>query len=149
MTCLKEEILEVQADALCLEEEETADHLLIHCRWVSALWDLALSLIGISWVQPSNVRDVVVAWRRRMKKRRRRMKKSWVLGVWNMVPLAIWWTSWKERNRHIFDDKAVLLQDFKLYFLRLFYSWSVGLCGNKSLNFLAFVDCIMDESLRA
>ena len=29
--------------SLCLEEEETADHLLVHCRWVSALWDLALS----------------------------------------------------------------------------------------------------------
>ena len=128
--------------SLCLEEEETADHLLVHCRWVSALWDLALSLMGISWVQPSNVRDVVVAWRRRM-------KKSWVLGVWNMVPLAIWWATWNERNHHIFNDKVLSFQDFKLYFLRLLYSWIVGLSGNKNLNFLAFVDCIMDESLRA
>ena len=128
--------------SLCLEEEETADHLLVHCRWVSALWDLALSLTGISWVQPSNFRDVVVAWRRRM-------KKSWILGVWNMVPLAIWRTTWKERNRRIFDDQALSLQDFKLYFLRLLFSWSVGLCGNNNLNFLAFVNCIMDESFRA
>ena len=59
--------------SMCLEEEETVDHLLVLC-WVSLLWDLALSLIGISWVQSSNVRDVVVAWRRRM-------KKSWVLRV--------------------------------------------------------------------
>ena len=44
-------------------------------------------------VQPSNVKDVV-AWRRRM-------KKSWVLGVRSMVPLTIWWTTWKERNRRI------------------------------------------------
>jgi len=57
------------------------DHLLVHCRWVSSLWDLSLSLMGVNWVQPSNVRDVAVAWRRRM-------KKSWILGVWNMVPLA-------------------------------------------------------------
>ena len=64
--------------SMCLEEEEIVDHLLVHSHWVSALWDLALSLMGISWVQPSNVRDVVVAWRRRM-------KKSWILGVWNMV----------------------------------------------------------------
>ena len=66
-----------------------------------------------------------------------------------MVPLAIWWTTWKERNRRIFDDKALPLQDFKLYFLRLLYSWSVGLYGNKTSNFLAFVDCIMVESSRA
>ena len=77
------------------------------------------------------------------------MKKSWACGVWNMVPLAIWWTTWKERNRRIFDDKVLSCQDFKRYFLRWLYSWSVGLSGNKNLNFLAFVDCIMDESLRA
>ena len=66
-----------------------------------------------------------------------------------MVPLAIWWATWKERNLRIFDDKVSLFQDFKLYFLRLLYSWSVRLSGNKNLTFLAFVDCIMDESLRA
>jgi len=66
------------------------DYLLVHW-WVSLIWDLALSLMGASWVQSSNVWDVVVAWGRRM-------KKSWVLGVWNMVPLAIWWATWKERK---------------------------------------------------
>jgi len=76
--------------------------------------------MGVSWVQPSNVRDVVVAWRRRV-------KKSWILGVWSMVPLAIWWATWKERNRRIFEDKALSFQEYKLYFLRLLFSWSVGL----------------------
>ena len=60
-----------------------------------ALGFISLSLMGVSWVQPSNVKDVLVACRRRM-------KKSWVLGVWNMVPLAIWWATWKERNRRVF-----------------------------------------------
>jgi len=41
--------------SMCLQEEEALDHLLVHCRWVSSLWDLALSLMGISWVQPSNM----------------------------------------------------------------------------------------------
>ena len=76
------------------------------------------------------------------------MKKSWVLGVWNVVPLTIWWATWKERNRRIFDVKVLSFHDFELYFLRLLYSWSVGLCGFKNLNFLASVDCIMDESVR-
>ena len=76
--------------SLCLEVE-SVDHLLVHCRWVSSLWNLSLSLMEVSWVQPSHVRDAVVAWRRRM-------KKSWILGVWNMILLAIWWATWKERN---------------------------------------------------
>ena len=63
--------------SMCLEEEETVDHLLVPCRWVSSLWYLSLSLMRITWRQPSNVRYVVVA-------SRRRIKKSWVLqfGVW-------------------------------------------------------------------
>jgi len=68
------------------------------------------------------------------------MKKSWVLGVWDMVPLAIWWAIWKERSQHIFDDKALSFQDFRLYFLRLHYSWNVGLNGDKFVNFMGFVD---------
>jgi len=50
--------------------------------------------MGVSWVQPSNVRVVVVAWKRRM-------KKSWILGVWKMVPLAIWWLLGR-REIHVF-----------------------------------------------
>jgi len=70
------------------------------------------------------------------------MKKSWILGVWNTVPLAIWWVTWKERSRRIFEDKALSFQDYRLYFLRLLYCWSVGHSGNKILNFLGFVNCI-------
>ena len=66
-----------------------------------------------------------------------------------MIPLAIWWATWKERNHRIFEDKTLSLQDFKLYLLRLLYSWRARLSGDKELNFLAFIDCIMDESLRA
>jgi len=36
--------------SMCLEEEEAVDHLLVHCQWVSSLWDLFLSLMGISWI---------------------------------------------------------------------------------------------------
>uniref|UniRef100_A0A7C9D869 Reverse transcriptase zinc-binding domain-containing protein n=1 Tax=Opuntia streptacantha TaxID=393608 RepID=A0A7C9D869_OPUST len=94
---------------VCLEERESVNHLLVNCRWVSSLCDLSLSLMGVSWVQTSNVRDVVAAWRRRMQKR-------WVLGFGNMIPLSIWWATLKEGNRRIFEDKASSFQAFKLYF---------------------------------
>ena len=47
--------------ALCLEEEESVHHLLVHCRWVSLLWHLSLSIMGVSWAQPFTVKDVLVA----------------------------------------------------------------------------------------
>ena len=37
--------------------------------------------MSVGWVQPFLVKDVVVAWRRRM-------EKSRVCGVWKMIPLA-------------------------------------------------------------
>jgi len=40
-----------------------------------------------------------------------------------------------------------MFQVYKLCLLRL-YNWSVGLNDNKNVNFLGFVDCIMDESWR-
>jgi len=35
--------------------------------------------MGFSWVQPKRRREVLVAWRRRLKKR-------WVIGVWKLMP---------------------------------------------------------------
>ena len=100
--------------SMCLGEEESADHLLIHCRWASSLCHLSLSLMGVRWAQPSSIKDVVVAWRR--------TKNNWISSVWNKIPLAILWCTWKERNSRIFEDKALSYQNYKLYFLRLLYN---------------------------
>ena len=98
--------------------------------------------MGVSWVQSSSVIAVLVAWRRRL-------KKCWVHGIWKLVPIAIWWCTWKERNQQIFDDKASSVQDFKLYFLGTLYSWSQVLNGGSKVSLLDFVDKIMHGSLRA
>jgi len=79
----------------------------------------------------------------------RRLKKSEVHGIWKLVPLAIWWCTWKERNRRIFEGKGSSLQDFKLYFLRMLYSWSQVLDGGSKVSLLNFIDKIMHKSLRA
>ena len=54
----------------------------------------------------------------------------------------------RDRNRNR-DRIRVLNHWFKLYFLRFLFSWNSGLNGYKHLTFLGFIDCIMDESLRA
>ena len=71
------------------------------------------------------------------------MKKCWGFGVWKMIPLAIWWTTWKERNQRIFEGLYMSFQDFKLYFLRILYGWCHVLDGGTNLTFLDFVDKIM------
>jgi len=77
------------------------------------------------------------------------MKRGWLQGIWKMIPLDIWWSTWKERNQRIFDGKARSYQEFKFYFLRTLYSWSQVLNVGTYLNFLDFVDKINIESTRA
>ena len=47
---------------MCEEEEETIDHLLIHCKFAKMLWDLFLSIVRISWVFSHSVLHTLLAW---------------------------------------------------------------------------------------
>ena len=46
---------------MCFVEEEMVDHFFVHCWWVSNVRNLSLSSMGVSWVQPPIVRNVLVA----------------------------------------------------------------------------------------
>ena len=37
---------------LCGKEEETVDHLLVHCPHTRVLWELLLAIVGVKWVFP-------------------------------------------------------------------------------------------------
>lgn len=75
---------------MCFGDEE----LIVH------LFALSVDLcIGLNWVQPQTMREVLVAWRRKL-------KKSWIVVVWNLMSLTIWWNTWKEMNSQIFESKA-------------------------------------------
>ena len=47
---------------LCEEEEETIEHLLIHCSKAKMLWNLFLMIVGSSWVFLLSVLHTFLAW---------------------------------------------------------------------------------------
>ncbi|RVW60639.1 hypothetical protein CK203_048902 [Vitis vinifera] len=47
---------------LCCDEEETINHILIHCPKARVLWNLVFSLFGVNWVLPLTVRDTLLGW---------------------------------------------------------------------------------------
>ena len=46
---------------LCGKEEESTDHLLIHCDLTHDLWHFAFYLFGVSWVLPSTMNGVLLS----------------------------------------------------------------------------------------
>ena len=46
---------------ICLRQEDTVDHLLIHCIKTRSLWELLFSLCGVTWVNPLSLRDALLS----------------------------------------------------------------------------------------
>ncbi|CAM8953600.1 unnamed protein product [Rhodiola kirilowii] len=84
---------------LCNSEQETADHLLLHCRWSWNLWALCLSWWGsCSWVMPKSSRSLLESWTVEGVSRSHKR-------LWKTFGYAIMWTIWEERNLRCFQNK--------------------------------------------
>ena len=70
---------------LCGKDEETIDHLLLHCPMARLLWDLLLAIFGVNWVFPKSVSETLISWRGSCVGKRR--KKAWMT-----TPLTLFWT---------------------------------------------------------
>ena len=80
---------------LCGSEKENVNHLLIHCTVARVLWEIVLGLFGAQWVFPETVKEVVLSWKGSFVGKKRKK-------IWRSIPLFIFWTVWKERNKLAF-----------------------------------------------
>ena len=92
---LRERIL-VNRCCMCHRNEETVDHLLLHCPIAHSLWVYMFQILRIQWLMPGSMESLVYCW-------------SFWLGkfnpnIWNMVPGCLMWIVWTERNRCSFED---------------------------------------------
>ena len=46
---------------LCGKEEETVDHLLVHCPHTRVIWELLLAIVGVKWVFPLSIRETLLS----------------------------------------------------------------------------------------
>jgi len=66
---------------LCKRDEESVDHLLLHCDVASALWNNIFTRFGMSWFMPRRVIDLFAYW---WKSERPRSAL-----IWEMAPICI------------------------------------------------------------
>ena len=102
---------------MCEEEEETIDHLLIHCKFAKMLWDLLLSIVGISWVFPNTILHTLIAWQGAAVGKKRKK-------IWLAAPLCLFWNLWRARNRLVFENEAPSVQRIKANFVTNLWSWA-------------------------
>ena len=62
---------------------------------VRALWDVVFGLVDVKWVFPEILKEVLASWRGSFVGKKRKK-------IWDVIPLCIFWTVWKERNRLTF-----------------------------------------------
>ena len=118
---------------MCLENEETIDHLLLHCSKARALWELLFTLVGVSWVLPSSVRETLLSWHGSFVSKKRKK-------VWRAAPLHIFWTVWKTRNRLAFKDDELSIQRLKYSFLLSLWSEAKLFIVECPLTMVNFID---------
>ncbi|RVW67016.1 hypothetical protein CK203_064869 [Vitis vinifera] len=73
---------------LCGCAEESVNHVLIHCIVARALWELVLGLVGVKWVFPESVKEVLFSWRGHLVGKKGKK-------IWKAISLCIFWTVWK------------------------------------------------------
>lgn len=119
---------------LCLRDEESVDHIFIHCVYANMVWDFFLIHLRISWSWPSHLDELMILdW--------------WICDLevlpsimWSFLSVAICWGPWKERNRRIFDDKSRGLRSCVFTLIRCFlFGLLSGMTLGKRIGFLCGV----------
>ena len=118
---------------MCLEKEETIDHLLLHYTKIRVLWYLFFNLFGVSWVLPSSVRKTLLSWHGSFVGKNRKK-------VWRTTPLYIFWTVWKARNRLAFKDDVLSIPRLKYSFVLSLWSEVKLFIFDCPLTIVSFID---------
>ncbi|XP_026431410.1 uncharacterized protein LOC113328545 [Papaver somniferum] len=90
---------------MCGDAIETSGHLLLHCKVTYKLW-LNLIPTGWCWIIPNSFLDLVQGWQQ--------LNQSSNSLYWNLIPAAVVWVIWGERNARTFESSHTFKTDIDL-----------------------------------
>jgi hypothetical protein len=103
------------------------------CEVARTLWSVLFTLFGVKWVLNGRVLDLMACWKGQ------RGNKI-VMEVWNMAPLCLMWTIWKERNACCYEDTELTMVELSNKFLKLLFLWAGVLNIPQVSNMQQFVE---------
>jgi DNA segregation ATPase FtsK/SpoIIIE-like protein len=101
---------------MCQRDDETVDHLLLHCPAIQPLWSFVFRAFNIYWVLPRRVMDLLFGWRNCLGRHQS--------NIWNLAPLCLMWTVWRERNSRTFEDVKKSADQLRGSFVESLFDWS-------------------------
>jgi hypothetical protein len=101
---------------MCCCDGETVDHLLLHCSAVQKLWNYVFLTFRVHWVLPRQVADLLFGWHNWFGKHHSH--------IWNLIPLCLMWTVWRERNLRTFEDLSSSQDQLLGTFVTSLFDWS-------------------------
>jgi hypothetical protein len=79
---------------------ETTNHLLLHCSYTEAVWNIVALSYSLSNYEALGQSEDPGEWLQKIAASRDRRERKQMIGIL----LTFWWMVWKERNRRIFDQ---------------------------------------------
>lgn len=113
---------------MCKLEAETTNHLLLHCPVATKIWNFFYDAFGVYWAQGEAVQMVFLE------------KKTKIFStkgnfMWDVLPFAICWCIWKERNSRTFEGKELktdrIIQEIKATILY----WAIPFKALEGIHF--------------
>ena len=117
---------------MCKKARESVDHLLLHCEYARELWSFILCIVGLHWVMPCKVSELLACLRRRAVSSKN--------VIWNAIPSCLMWLIWRERNRRAFEDTERHSMELKMIFLHTIVEWTAAMSSQPTLSMLHFID---------
>ena len=127
----KKNMVLINRCGMCKRDEETIDHLLLHCEGIQVLWNAFFSRFGLAWSMPRGLVNLLQCW--------------WTGGrscnavVWKMVPYCIMWCLWSERNKRYFDDFNSSWEDLLHFFFTNLFTWAAVWLAPTVITYLDFL----------
>lgn len=102
---------------LCDEDEETLNHIMLQCRKAQKLVALLFANFGVTWVNHSSVKDMLIGWQGFCTRKK-------IIKLWMAAPICLFWIVWRERNGAMFENMVPSAQRMKNSFVCALWYWS-------------------------